>query len=133
MLPRPLVGLCMVFIVFFCYFNAQIFTINFVITEPPSVPDHTVAVNVSTNSEEGGVQAKESGHPLDNGEIPTSEKDIVVEKEVVATQNDAHPVSEAVASIVQEDAPKKSYASVVSTYIYIYMYILRELVWNMNI
>ncbi|KAH8502163.1 hypothetical protein H0E87_016801 [Populus deltoides] len=82
--------------------------------EPPSVPDHTVAVNVSTNSEESGVQAKESGHPLDNGEIPTSEKDIVVEKEVVATQNDAHPVSEAVASIVQEDAPKKSYASVVN-------------------
>jgi Ras GTPase-activating protein-binding protein 1 len=105
---------------FFCCFNAQIFTINFVITEPPSVPDHTVAVNVSTNLEEGGVQAKESGHPLDNGEIPTSEKDIVVEKEVVATQNDAHPVSEAVASSVQEDAPKKSYASVVSTFIYIF-------------
>ncbi|KAG6763995.1 hypothetical protein POTOM_031446 [Populus tomentosa] len=82
--------------------------------EPASVPDHTVAVNVSTNSEEGGVQAKESGDPLDNWEIPTSEKDIVVEKEVVATQNDAHPVSEAVASSVQEDAPKKSYASVVS-------------------
>jgi hypothetical protein len=110
----------MVFIVFFCCFNAQIFTINFVITEPPSVPDHTVAVNVSTNLEEGGVQAKESGHPLDNGEIPISEKDIVVEKEVVATQNDAHPVSEAVASSVQEDAPKKSYASVVSTFIYIF-------------
>ncbi|KAJ6910238.1 nuclear transport factor 2 family protein [Populus alba x Populus x berolinensis] len=82
--------------------------------EPASVPDHTVAVNVSTNSEEGGVQAKESGDPLDNWEIPTSEKDIVVEKEVVATQNDAHPVSEAVASSVQEDAPKKSYASVVN-------------------
>ncbi|KAG6765667.1 hypothetical protein POTOM_029718 [Populus tomentosa] len=82
--------------------------------EPASVPDHTVTVNVSTNSEEGGVQAKESGDPLDNWEIPTSEKDIVVEKEVVATQNDAHPVSEAVASSVQEDAPKKSYASVVN-------------------
>ncbi|XP_011018725.1 PREDICTED: putative G3BP-like protein [Populus euphratica] len=82
--------------------------------EPASVPDHTVVVNVSTNSEDGGVQAKESGHPLDNGEIPTSEKDIVVEKEVVATQNDARPVSEAVASSVQEDAPKKSYASVVN-------------------
>ncbi|KAJ6902657.1 nuclear transport factor 2 family protein [Populus alba x Populus x berolinensis] len=90
--------------------------------EPAPVPDHTVAVNVSTNSEEGGVQAKESGDPLDNWEIPTSEKDIVVEKEVVATQNDAHPVSEAVASSVQEDAPKKSYASVVSAFIYIYFF-----------
>ncbi|KAF9677148.1 hypothetical protein SADUNF_Sadunf08G0077600 [Salix dunnii] len=87
--------------------------------EPASVPNHTVAVNVSTNLEEGGVQANESGHPVDSGEIPTSEEDIAVEKEVVSTQNDAHPVSgeiptsEAVASSVQEDAPKKSYASVV--------------------
>ena len=105
---------------FFCYFTAQIFTINFIITEPASVPDHTVAVNASTNLEEGGVQAKESGDPLDNWEIPTSEKDIVVEKEVVATQNDAHPVSEAVASSVQEeDAPKKSYASVVSKFTFV--------------
>ncbi|KAJ6726624.1 RAS GTPASE-ACTIVATING PROTEIN-BINDING PROTEIN [Salix purpurea] len=55
--------------------------------EPASVPNHTVAVNVSTNLEEGGVQANESGHPLD--------------------------ISETVASSVQEDAPKKSYASVV--------------------
>ncbi|KAJ6350674.1 hypothetical protein OIU78_006752 [Salix suchowensis] len=59
------------------------------------------------------VQANESGHPLDSVEIPTSEEVIVVEKEVVSTQNDVHPVSEAVASSVQEDAPKKSYASVV--------------------
>ncbi|KAJ6322310.1 hypothetical protein OIU77_012222 [Salix suchowensis] len=81
--------------------------------EPASVPNHTVAVNVSTNLEEGGVQANESGHPLDSVEIPTSEEVIVVEKEVVSTQNDVHPVSEAVASSVQEDAPKKSYASVV--------------------
>uniref|UniRef100_A0A6N2M7U3 RRM domain-containing protein n=1 Tax=Salix viminalis TaxID=40686 RepID=A0A6N2M7U3_SALVM len=81
--------------------------------EPASVPNHTVAVNVSTNLEEGGVQANESGHPLDSVEIPTPEEDIVVEKEVVSTQNDVHPVSEAVASSVQEDAPKKSYASVV--------------------
>ena len=64
-------------------------------------------------------QAKESGHPLDNGEIPTYEKEVVVEK-VVATQNDAHPVSEAVASSVQEeDAPKKSYASVVSKFTFV--------------
>ncbi|KAJ6726625.1 RAS GTPASE-ACTIVATING PROTEIN-BINDING PROTEIN [Salix purpurea] len=45
--------------------------------------------------------------------FPTSEEVIVVEKEVVSTQNDVHPVSETVASSVQEDAPKKSYASVV--------------------
>jgi Ras GTPase-activating protein-binding protein 1 len=64
-------------------------------------------------------QAKESGHPLDNGGIPTYEKEVVVEK-VLATQNDAHPVSEAVASSVQEeDAPKKSYASVVSKFTFV--------------
>ncbi|CAK7326216.1 unnamed protein product [Dovyalis caffra] len=88
--------------------------------EPTSAPNHSsVSANVSTTSEDGGDQAKESGHPLDNGEIPTSEKEIVVEREVVieeevvTTQNDADPVSEAVVS-VQEDAPKKSYASVVN-------------------
>ncbi|XP_052312745.1 nuclear transport factor 2 isoform X5 [Populus trichocarpa] len=80
--------------------------------EPASIPNHSVSANMSTTLEEGDDQAKESGHPLDNGEIPTYEKEVVVEK-VVATQNDAHPVSEAVASSVQEeDAPKKSYASV---------------------
>ncbi|KAJ6891566.1 hypothetical protein NC651_024917 [Populus alba x Populus x berolinensis] len=113
--------------------------------EPTSIPNHSVSANMSTTLEEGDDQAKESGDPLDNGEIPTYEKEVVVEKvvttqnddqakesghpldngeiptyekevvveKVVTTQNDAHPVSEAVASSVQEeDAPKKSYASV---------------------
>ncbi|XP_011011813.1 PREDICTED: ras GTPase-activating protein-binding protein 1-like isoform X2 [Populus euphratica] len=80
--------------------------------EPTSIPNRSVSADLSTTLEEGDDQAKESGHPLDNGEIPTCEKEVVVEK-VVTTQDDAHPVSEAVASGVQEeDAPKKSYASV---------------------
>ena len=70
---------------------------------------------MSTTLEEGDDQGKESGHALDNGEIPTHEKEAVVE-EVVTTQNDAHPIAEAVVSSVQEDAPKKSYASVVSKF-----------------
>ncbi|KAJ6899740.1 nuclear transport factor 2-like isoform X2 [Populus alba x Populus x berolinensis] len=113
--------------------------------EPTSIPNHSVSANMPTTLEEGDDQAKESSHPLDNGEIPAYEKEVVVEEvvttqnddqakesghpldnreiptyekevvveKVVTTQNDAHPVSEAVASSVQEeDAPKKSYASV---------------------
>ncbi|KAJ6312231.1 hypothetical protein OIU77_013884 [Salix suchowensis] len=79
--------------------------------EPTSISNHSVSADMSTTLEEGDDQGKESGHALDNGEIPTHEKEAVVE-EVVATQNDPHPIAEAVVSGVQEDAPKKSYASV---------------------
>jgi Ras GTPase-activating protein-binding protein 1 len=85
--------------------------------EIPTYEKEVVVEKVVTTQNDD--QAKESGHPLDNGEIPTYEKEVVVEK-VVATQNDAHPVSEAVASSVQEaDAPKKSYASVVSKFTFV--------------
>ena len=84
--------------------------------EIPTYEEVVVEKVVTTQNDD---QAKESGHPLDNGEIPTYEKEVVVEK-VVTTQNDAHPVSEAVASSVQEeDAPKKSYASVVSKFTFV--------------
>lgn len=93
--------------------------------EPTLVSEHTVLDHTTASLEEDSVQAEESSNALDNGKI--SINDEVVSSPSVGTsqndgfpvsagtgQSDARPVSEAIVSNIQEDAPKKSYASVVN-------------------
>ncbi|XP_015584578.2 nuclear transport factor 2 [Ricinus communis] len=93
-------------------------------SEPTLVSDNSVHDNVIASLEEDTVQAEESSHPLDNGNISTVDEEAVSIHSVGTTQSDGNPVSagteqsdalpvsDVVASTVQEDAPKKSYASV---------------------
>lgn len=89
--------------------------------EPTPVSDHTVPDTTTTPLEEETVQAKESIYPLENGNISTLDEEAVSSHSVGTDgdqvpvdiqESDDLPVSDVAASTVQEDTPKKSYASV---------------------
>ncbi|KAG8654229.1 nuclear transport factor 2 isoform X2 [Manihot esculenta] len=91
--------------------------------EPTLVSNHTSVDPAAPSLEEDTVQAEETSHPLDNGKISTPDE-VVSSPSVGTQQNDVPPVSsntvqtdassvpKAIVSDVQEDLPKKSYASV---------------------
>ncbi|XVE85735.1 hypothetical protein DITRI_Ditri17bG0115000 [Diplodiscus trichospermus] len=84
-----------------------------------AVPNHTTAP-----SDNGDNCGNEVSHPLDNGKVSVLENGKVsaLENEVVAeqlvpssekNQNDPRLVSQTASPVIQDDAPKKSYASIV--------------------
>ncbi|KAK2636043.1 hypothetical protein Ddye_030835 [Dipteronia dyeriana] len=79
---------------------------------PTQVADHHVSNHKSTVEEDAN-SCKETSHLLDNGKIAISEKRVDTDSSVKSIRNDALPVKQTAASKTQEDAPKKSYASVV--------------------
>lgn len=79
--------------------------------EPTQVPNHTV-LNHVTPVNEDAKSSNEASHPLDNGQVLVAEKAVAADPPVVAS-HDAHPVKEPAASKNEEEAPKKSFASVV--------------------
>lgn len=101
--------------------------VSFAISEPTLVSNHTSVDPAAPSLEEDTVQAEETSHPLDNGKISTPDE-VVSSPSVGTQQNDVPPVSsntvqtdassvpKAIVSDVQEDLPKKSYASVVSSF-----------------
>ncbi|GAY44212.1 hypothetical protein CUMW_080490, partial [Citrus unshiu] len=80
--------------------------------EPTQVPNNTVLNHVNPVNEDAK-SSNEASHPLDNGQVLVAEKAVAADPPVVASQNDARPAKEPVASKNEEEAPKKSFASVV--------------------
>ncbi|KAG1341944.1 ras GTPase-activating protein-binding protein 2-like [Cocos nucifera] len=80
--------------------------------EPALVQEHHV-VGLTTPQSEGTVDNDEEVfNPSENGGSEV-EDEVAVDPPVHESQSDARPVSETTASVAQEDAPKKSYASIV--------------------
>lgn len=84
------------------------------ITEPTQVPNQTVDDKAPLPVEEDAESKKEANVPLENGMASVAEEVPVAVETVVSNKNDAAPVTEVVAPKTQEEAPKKSFASVVS-------------------
>lgn len=80
--------------------------------EPTQVPNNTVLNHVNPVNEDAK-SSNEASHPLDNGQVLVAEKAVAADPPVVASQNDARPAKEPAASKNEEEAPKKSFASVV--------------------
>lgn len=86
----------------------------FVIAEPTQISNHPV-LNHVTPVIEDAKNSKEASHALDNEQVSVAEKVVITNHQAVSNQNDAHPVKETAASKTQEEALKKSFASVVRT------------------
>lgn len=95
------------------FFVCVLKVLTFVVTEPTQVPNHTV-LNHVTPVNEDAKSSNEGSHPLNNGQVLVAEKAVATDPPVVAS-HDAHPAKEAAASKNEEEAPKKSFASVVRT------------------
>ncbi|XP_073103531.1 nuclear transport factor 2 [Elaeis guineensis] len=80
--------------------------------EPASVQEHHVVGLATPQSEGTADDDEEVFNPSENGGSEV-EDEVAVEPPVHESQSDARPVSETTASMAQEDAPKKSYASIV--------------------
>ncbi|XP_043703680.1 nuclear transport factor 2-like isoform X2 [Telopea speciosissima] len=80
--------------------------------EPAHVPDGPVLDPASSLMEESLNNGEEVCDPSDNDDGSVIEEEVPVEPQAQLSQNEAQPVAES-ASTVQEDAPKKSYASIV--------------------
>lgn len=74
-------------------------------------------VNHAIPENEDGENSKEASHPLGNGKVLVTEKMAVPEHIVVSSQSDASLVTKTPASKTQDEVPKKSFASVVCSYI----------------
>lgn len=89
-------------------------------TEPVHVadeipPSETVIADIDISV------SKEVSQPLENGKLSVTEKVIPVSPVKESSQQEQHPSTEKAASNAQEDAPKKSFASIVS---FIYLFII---------
>uniref|UniRef100_A0A5B7CAF6 Putative ras GTPase-activating protein-binding protein 2 n=1 Tax=Davidia involucrata TaxID=16924 RepID=A0A5B7CAF6_DAVIN len=84
--------------------------------EPPCVLDHPV-LDPATSLVEEVQNVDEKAHDtLDNEkQLIINEKEVVVESESRSNENHISVVTEPASSTAQEDAPKKSYASIVSS------------------
>ncbi|XP_026660878.2 nuclear transport factor 2 isoform X2 [Phoenix dactylifera] len=80
--------------------------------EPASIQERHVADLATPLSEGEADNGVEVFNPSENGDSGV-EDEVVVDPPVHESHSDAQPVSETTASVVQEDAPKKSYASIV--------------------
>ncbi|KAK6251948.1 hypothetical protein QUC31_013668 [Theobroma cacao] len=80
------------------------------------VPKNAVANHTTVPSDNSGNSSKEVSHPLENGKVSVSENEVVAEQIVSSSeesQYDSHPASQTASPKIQDDAPKKSYLSVV--------------------
>ncbi|XWS64178.1 hypothetical protein CRYUN_Cryun06bG0164100 [Craigia yunnanensis] len=80
------------------------------------MPTNAVANHTTAPSDNGDNSGKEVSHPLDNGKVSVLENGVVAEQLVPSTEeslNDSHPVRQTASPRSQDDAPKKSYLSVV--------------------
>ncbi|XWS23087.1 hypothetical protein CRYUN_Cryun29cG0091400 [Craigia yunnanensis] len=76
------------------------------------VPKNAVANHTTAPLDNGDNYGKEVSHPLDNGKVSVLENEQLVPSSE-KSQNDSHPVSQTASPRIQDDAPKKSYLSVV--------------------
>ncbi|XP_042497721.1 nuclear transport factor 2-like isoform X2 [Macadamia integrifolia] len=81
--------------------------------EPAHIPDRPVLDPATSPTEENLNNGEEVCDPSDNDDGSVIEEEVPMEPQAQLSQNEAHPVAESSASTVQEDAPKKSYASIV--------------------
>ena len=80
---------------------------------------NAVANHTTAPLDNGDNNGKEVSHPLDNGKVSVLDNEVVAEQLVPSSeksQNDSHPVSQTDSPRIQDDAPQKSYLSVVSSY-----------------
>ncbi|XP_022726076.1 putative G3BP-like protein [Durio zibethinus] len=80
------------------------------------MPKNDVANHTAAPSGNGDNICKEVSYSLDNGKVSVTENGVVAEQLVPSTeedQNDSHPLSQTASPRIQDDAPKKSYLSVV--------------------
>nr|XP_010939185.1 putative G3BP-like protein [Elaeis guineensis]XP_010939186.1 putative G3BP-like protein [Elaeis guineensis] len=80
--------------------------------EPASIQERHVAELATPLSEGDADNGEEVFNPSENGGSGV-EDEVVVDPPVHESHNDAQPGSETTASVAHEDAPKKSYASIV--------------------
>lgn len=90
------------------------FLFSYLHSEPSQASDRPV-VDPTTPSEEDVDNGEEVFNPSDIEEGSVVEEVEVEQPVVKSTQDEAQPVAEST-SLVQEDAPKKSYASIVSSF-----------------
>nr|DAD31470.1 TPA_asm: hypothetical protein HUJ06_010320 [Nelumbo nucifera] len=81
--------------------------------EPAHVPDHPALDQATSLPEEDLNDGEEVCDPSDNEEGSVIEEEVVVEPPDHSSQSEVHPAPESASSTVPEDAPKKSYASIV--------------------
>lgn len=75
--------------------------------------------------------SKEVSQPLENGKLSVTEKVIPVNHVKEPSHQEQHSSTEKAASNTQEDAPKKSFASIVSLcYLFVFVFIF---LWDMAI
>lgn len=89
------------------------------------MPKNAVANHTTVPSDNSGNSSKEVSHPLENGKVSVSENEVVAEQIVSSSeesQYDSHPASQTASPKIQDDAPKKSYLSVVSSYMHASIY-----------
>lgn len=80
------------------------------------LPMNAVASHSTVPSDSGDNSGKEAGHPLDNGKVSVLENEVVADQLLPSSeksQNDSRPTSQTTSPRLQDDAPKKSYLSVV--------------------
>lgn len=90
------------------------FLFSYLHSEPSQASDRPV-VDPTTPSEEDVDNGEEVFNPSDIEEGSVVEEVEVEQPVAKSTQDEAQPVAEST-SLVQEDAPKKSYASIVSSF-----------------
>ena len=98
-----------------CVGGIVLFTTSFsffLFPESTHVLDHPKSNNTSP-VEEDAADDEEVCDLTENEGVPVSEEKVVCEIPVDPSK-DVHPVSETVSAVIEEDAPKKSYASIVS-------------------
>ncbi|KAJ4961751.1 hypothetical protein NE237_021661 [Protea cynaroides] len=82
-------------------------------SEPAHVPDRPALDPATSLMEENLDNGEEVCDPSDNDDGSVIEEEVPVEIHTDLSQNETCPVAESASSTVQEDAPKKSYASIV--------------------
>lgn len=93
------------------------FNLMCLIAEVTPVPKNVVANNTTVLSDNDDNNVKEVNPPLENGKHTVLENGVVSEQLPPPTkksQKNYHPVSQTSTPVIQDDAPKKSYLSVVS-------------------
>ncbi|XVF85805.1 hypothetical protein PTKIN_Ptkin17bG0147200 [Pterospermum kingtungense] len=84
--------------------------------EVTQVPNNVEANHASAPSDDGDYTDKEVSHPLDNDNVSVLENEVVAVQPAPSSEkslNDSDPVSQTASPRIEDDAPKKSYLTVV--------------------
>lgn len=84
----------------------------FIFSEPAHVPDPSAPDPLPSVVEEHKKLAEKANESSDHEKQLVNDREIIVED--LSDENNVPVVVESVSSMIQEDAPKKSYASIVS-------------------